>query len=228
MVKQVESTKLFYKKYPYKISYIRLYGFPTTDMLSAYWWFDYPTSKKDMSRRKNCLQFLKSLVGTKFANSSFTHVYFEDKETFECALGRFEDLQREVHYPFIDNLEETLQNQKQRVEIKNSLYHKKYRYKIDLKCDDNLEHSLGPALVEMYIDHENYFLNTNMRKFAETDPIVTSVGSNIRYGYVFRHSNYNVYTVYCKEYIDMELMAFVTSENIIKITKALLKSELDK
>ena len=67
-----------------------------------------------------------------------------------------------------------------------------------------------------------------MRKCAETDPIVTSVGSNIRYGYVFRHSNYNVYTVYCKEYIDMELMAFVTSENIIKITKALLKSELDK
>ena len=230
MVKRVESAKLFYKKYPYKIAYARLYGFPLSEFLhdAAYWWFDYPTTVEDSNRRANCMRFLRSQDGLKYANSSLTHVYFEEKETFEHALTRYIDLQREAHYPFIDNLAETLQQQNHNVEIKKSLYHKKYRYKIDLKCDKNLEDILGPTLADVYINNDNYFLNTNLRKFAEVAPIINATGSNIRYGYVFRHSNYNVYTIYCREYIDMELMAFVASENITKITKALLKEELNK
>jgi hypothetical protein len=53
-------------------------------------------------------------------------------------------------------------------------------------------------------------------------------GHNISYNisYLFRHSNYNSYVIYCKDHIDMQLMAFVASENIIKITKALLRHEI--
>lgn len=36
MVKLVESTKLFYNKYPYKISYKRLYGFPSKEIIDSY------------------------------------------------------------------------------------------------------------------------------------------------------------------------------------------------
>lgn len=231
MVKHVESTKLFYKKYPYKIAYKRLYGFPSKEIIDSYvnrtgygWWFDYPTTPEDMIARSNCIRFLRSKPGTKFTNSSMTHVYFEDKDVFELAATRYGKLQKEIHIPFIDNLSETLDAQADNVEIKNSLYYKKFRYKINLKYNNNLHTYLGPLLIDTYSSNDNYLLNTNVRKFAKEDTTIQI--NNAPYSYKFRHSTYNTYTIYCREYIDMQLMAFVASENITKITKAILIREI--
>ena len=232
MVKHVESTKLFYKKYPYKISYKRLYGFPSKEIINSYadrtgygWWFDYPETPEDMIARANCIRFLRSKPGTKFANSSMTHVYFEDKDVFELATTRYRNLQQEIHIPFIDNLSETLDAQEDNVEIKNNLYYKKFRYKISLKYNNNLHVSLGPLLVDTYSGNDNYLLNTNVRRFTKED--ITIPLNSTHYRYKFRHSAYNSYTIYCREYIDVQLMAFVASENITKITKAILRHEID-
>ena len=232
MVKHVESTKLFYKKYPYKIAYKRLYGFPSKEIVDSYtdrtgygWWFDYPVTPEDIIARSNCIRFLRSKPGTKFANSSMTHVYFEDKDVFELATTRYRNLQQEIHIPFIDNLSETLDAQQDNIEIKNNLYYKKFRYKISLKYNNNLHVSLGPLLVDTYSNNDNYLLNTNVRRFAKED--VTIPLNSTNYRYKFRHSVYNSYTIYCREYIDLQLMAFVASENITKITKAILRHEID-
>ena len=73
MVKLVESTKLFYNKYPYKISYKRLYGFPSKEIIDSYvertgygWWFDYPLTQEDIIARSNCIRFLRSNSSIKF------------------------------------------------------------------------------------------------------------------------------------------------------------------
>jgi len=232
MVKYVESTRLFYKKYPYKISYKRLYGFPSKEVIESYndrtgygWWFDYPETPEDINSRSNCIRFLKSKSGIKFANSAMTHVYFEDKDVFELATTRYRELQQEIHIPFIDNLSETLDAQEDNIEIKNNLYYKKFRYKISLKYNNNLHVSLGPLLVDTYLNNDNYLLNTNVRRFVKEDVIMPLNSTNYRY--IFRHSVYNSYTIYCREYIDVQLMAFVASENITKITKAILRHEID-
>lgn len=228
MVKLVESTKLFYNKYPYKISYKRLYGFPSKEVIDSYvertgygWWFDYPLTQEDIIARSNCIRFLRSNSSIKFSNSSMTHVYFEDKDVFALAKTRYRNLQKEIHIPFIDNLSETLNTYADNVEIKNSLYYKKFRYKISLKYNDNLHTSLGPLLIDAYSDNDNYLLNSNVLRFAKEDITITQY----RY-YKFRHSTYNSYNIYCKDHIDMQLMTFVASENITKITKALLKQEI--
>ena len=229
MVKRVQSTKLFYKIYPYKISYKRLYGFPSTEILLNTrwgWWFDVPGTPEERTRRDNCYHFLKNIKQIKFSNSQNTHVYFIEKEDFEKACGRYEDLQVEQHEPFVENLSDILQEHPNGIDIKNNLYHKKYRYKIDLKFNKHLENSLGPMIAETYIDNENYHLNPNLRRFIEEEPVQRTMTA--RYTWKFRHSVYHNYTIYCRERIDMELMSFIASENISKITKAVLKDEIDK
>ena len=59
MVETFKSSKLFYGKYPFKIAYKRLYGFPKNDLLSdrwgitQQWWFDMPDDEIDRNRRDN-------------------------------------------------------------------------------------------------------------------------------------------------------------------------------
>lgn len=229
MVKRCQSTKLFYKIYPYKISYKRLYGFPSPEFVSQSrwgWWFDVPGSPDERTRRDNCYHFLKNIGKVKFSNSQHTHVYFIEKDEFEKACGRYKDLQIEQCEPFVENLSDILEQYDSSIDIKNNLYHKKYRYKIDLKFNKHLENSLGPMLAETYMDNENYHLNPNVRRFIEKEPVQQTMTA--RYTWAFRHSTYHNYSIYCREHIDMELMTFIASENISKITKAVLKDEIDK
>lgn len=239
-VRIIKSAKLFYNKYPYKISYVRLYGFPQThhssgipiSMLSPTlqntmdWWFDIPKTEDDRQRRSNCLLFLNGLTGIKFMNSGYTHVYFETKEEFDKARVRYTDLQDENYIPILDNLAEIIANQDTNIDVKAKLYHRKFRYKVSLRFDQNLEERLGPSLFELYHDNSNYHLNPNLLRF---DPLHDGTRTSYSgYTYHFRHSLYNSYVIYCKEYIDMQLLTFVAGENISKITKAVLIDEIDK
>lgn len=231
--------KLFYKVYPYKISYKRLYGFPSHETVGtthfnflktspAYndWWGDIPTNDDDKQRRSNCYSFLKSIPGAKFMNSSFTHVYFKDEETFNKATLRYHDLQQSHYIPIVDNLAEIFNGHPAHTELKKTLYHKKFRYKVNIRFNQHLEEKLGPSLYDMYADNENYHLNPNMQRFAPGASNVRVSASG--YSYMYRHSNYNLYAIYCRETIDMELLTFVAGENIAKISKALLIDEIDK
>ena len=232
-VKVHKSHKLFYREYPYKITYKRLYGFPSPEIVSnrwgmighSNWWFELPADEEDTKRRTNCFHYLRNLGNVKFMNSSFTHVYFKDKADFEKASKRYAELQTEHHIPVLENLVEVIGKFEANVELKKSLYHKKYKYKVVLKFDRYLEEKLGKDLYDMYSDNPNYYLNVNVRRFAEDIPLKTSFSG---YQYRWRHSYYHTYAIYCYEKIDMELLTFVASENISKITKAMLLDDLDK
>lgn len=232
-VKIFKSAKLFYNEYPYKIAYKRLYGFPSKDIISPFreelghnWWFDYPEDEDDLYRRLNCYHYLKNLKTTKFNNSAWTHVYFKDTDEFERAKGRYKELQQEHHVPVFDNLQEVIGKFKSNVELKKSLFHKRFRYKVTLKFNEYLEEKLGKDLYDMYNDNENYFLNINVKRFRE-DIKPTSAYTGV-YRYTWRHSPYHLYAIYCYDKIDMEMLTFVASENISKITKAVLFDEIDK
>ena len=233
-IKLHKSSKLFYREYPYKITYKRLYGFPSADILKSTrwglnynsWWFELPEGEEDMKRRTNCYHYLRNLETTKFNNSTFTHVYFKDKVEFDKASKRYKELQTEHYVPVLENLAEVIGKFTSNVELKKSLYHKKYKYKVILKFDRYLEEKLGKDLYDMYNDNPNYFLNVNVRRFREDlQPKSHYTGT---YRYTWRHSYYNLYAIYCYEKIDMELLTFVASENISKITKAVLFDDLDK
>lgn len=235
----IKSTKLFYNEYPYKIAYKRLYGFPPHTILKSSnfsflmgspeynnWWGDIPNTEDDKQRRANCHSFLKGIEDTKFMNGSFTHVYFKTIEGFNKAKSRYDDLQSEHHIPIIDNLVEVVNGFSANIDLKKSLYHKKFRYKVTIKFNDHLEEKLGPSLYDMYKDNDNYHLNPNMKRFSPNASTVRTSWSG--YTYQYRHSLYNSYSIYCREKIDMEMLTFVAGENIAKITKAVLISEIDK
>lgn len=235
----VKATKLFYNEYPYKISYLRLARFPSETALRSMnftllldgedyggWWGDIPKTEEEKQRRTNCVTFLKSLGDVKFAHSAFTHVYFKDKDSFDKACNRYEDLQTERHTPIIANLAEVINGFDANIDLKRSLYHRKYKYKVTLKFNKHLEEKLGPSLYDMYIDNDNYHLNPNVKKFdGQSHYRGNSYGG---YRYTYRHSVYNTYAIYCRERIDMEMLTFVAGENISKITKAVLIDEIDK
>lgn len=235
----IKSTKLFYKEYPYKITYKRLYGYPPHTVITSStfagllssaeyndWWGDIPKTEAERQRRQNCYSFLKGMEDTKFMNSSFTHVYFKTEKEFDKAKCRYSDLQVEHHVPILKNLAEIIGEFTANVDLKKSLYHKKFRYKVNIRCDAHLIDSLGLSLYDMYKDNDNYYLNPNMKRF---DPLFDGKRwSHTGYAYTFRHSVYNTYSIYCKERIDMEMLTFVAGENINKITKAVLINEIDK
>lgn len=240
-IKLVEATKLFYNEYPYKITYLRLARFPSETVLRSMnftllldgedyggWWGDIPKTDEEKQRRTNCVTFLKSLGDVKFAHSAFTHVYFKEEDSFQKACSRYVDLQTEHHVPIIENLGEVINGFNANIDLKKSLYHKKYRYKVTLKFDRHLEEKLGPSLYEMYKDDENYYLNPNVKKFDGATHARGNPYGTYRYVRTFRHSIYNTYAVYCLERIDMEMLTFVAGENISKITKAILIDEIDK
>jgi len=235
MVETFKSSKLFYGKYPFKIAYKRLYGFPNTEILNTrwglnphfQWWFDLPEGDGDRKRRDNCYRFLNGFKDVKYNNSSLTHVYFPTREDFERAKKRYKELHEEYHEPFIDNLVEVMDKYTSKVELKKGLYHKKYRYKVTFRFNDYFEAKLGRDLYEMYKDNTNYYLNPNVKRFDPVN-IPTRSPTYGTYGYKWRHSPYNLYAIYCLEKIDMEMLTFVASENIGVITKAVLIEELDK
>jgi hypothetical protein len=70
-------------------------------------------------------------------------------------------------------------------------------------------------------------LNPNVKRFDPVN-IPTRSPTYGTYRYMWRHSPYNLYAIYCLEKIDMEMLTFVASENIGVITKAVLIEELDK
>lgn len=234
----IKSAKLYYGEYSHKISYKRLYGFPNQSILTSYnfnlvisgdsygWWGDLPEDDEQKQRRTNCLQFLKGIGDVKFMNSNCTHVYFKSKKDFDKATKRYTELQLEHHVPVINNLVEVINGFEANIDLKKNLYHKNYRYKVNIRFNKHLEEKLGPSLYDMYADNSNYRLNPNMKRFDPThDGTRTSFSG---YTYTFRHSVYNVYAIYCREKIDMEMLSFVAGENISKITKAVLIDELDK
>jgi hypothetical protein len=229
MVKTHKITKLFYKEYPYKISYKRLYGFPSEALLEANkwgWWFDVPASVDSRMERSNCFTYLKSFNNIKFMNGSLTHVYFMHKEDYLSARKRYENIQIEAFEPHFDDIKKIIELNESNIEIKKSLYHKKYKYKVLFKFNKNFEDNVGPSIFDIYNDNENYHLNPNIRRF---DKSVTHFRTTYNgYSYQFRHSSYNTYAIYCKDRIDMEMVAFVAGENIKTITKAVLIDDLDK
>ena len=225
-------TKLFYGTHPYKISFKRLFGFPDKDSLFWRrhfqenpqaindWWCDMPRDDEEKSVRINCYNYLKKFKNVKFNNGALTHVYFKHKSDYEEAKQRYVDLHKSYAEPMIENLKEVLDSFDRRVEIKRSLWFKKYQYKIVFKPNRDFIDHTGHDLYKMYAHNPNYRLNSNMMRF---DPVYMQKKQG-RY----IHHPYQLYAIYCRERIDTDLLTFVASECISTITKSVLLSDLDK
>lgn len=229
--KTVHSTKLFFKKYPYKITFKRLYGFPSAELLNMYksrwghyenhWWFPLPINDDDKDKRLRCLRYLKNnFEDIKVHNVSTTGIYFLHKDDFERAKKRYKEYHIEYTEPFIEELPNILEQYPESVELKKSLYFNKYRYKITLTPNRQFKESIAEFLASSLCENENYRLHKNV---LAAGGVFSSHATPRRY-----ISYYNTYNIYCKDKIDVEYVTFVACECISKINKVVLIGEIDK
>ena len=237
-----KSTKLFYKKYPYKISYKRLWGIG-----DHYWnWMakynGTSIDPEEKALRQRCALWLQTTFGSKESgfvgdvkvnNGSYSHLYFLKEEDYLKAKTRYEELHIEYVEPMFDNLQEIIDGHDTNEETRKSLWFNKYRYKIVMKCDEHFEEGLCTDLYEMFKLNENVRLNKNMIELANIETSTRSIppantGLFRHYGLNRRLGRWRVYSMFCSDKLDAEYISFVASENISSIHKALLISELDK
>jgi|TARA_B110000495_G_C22740122_1_gene433962 hypothetical protein len=208
--------KLFYKVYPYRITYPRLGNLP------SFYWDDNKPSEGALAMRFTCLHYLKSNFKTqatdthnriKFNNGYHTHVYFSNKEDYLLAKEHSKELHINYTIPLREDLKEILDEYDQKVEIRQTLYLKEHRYKATLSYNYKNFPKVCDDIFETFGDNENYKISGNIKSVTN------------RFGY---YGAWATYSIYCKSKIDVEYFTFMFGEDIKSISKIVLVSELDK
>jgi len=202
-------TKLFYNIYPYRITYPRLGNLP-----KFYYRTESP-SKHSWMIRKQCHQYLKEQFKgrIKFNNGYHTHAYFLKKEDYLKAKEEFVELHVKYTEPLFSDLKDILDKFDSNVDLRKSLYLKNYRYKVELLYTMGTFADVCDGITEAFEGNPNYTISGNVKSVTR------------RFGF---YGGWQIYSMYCKEQIDVEYFTFMFGENIKSISKAVLISELDK
>jgi|TARA_R110002167_G_scaffold26835_1_gene91992 hypothetical protein len=203
------STKLFYKVYPYRITYPRL------GRLHRFYFQGNEPSEYSREMRQKCLTYLKKEFkgNIKFNHGYHTHAYFLKEEDFEKAKEEFKELHIKYTVPLFPDLKELLDKFDSNVQLRKSLFLRKFKYKVEISYNFQNFTSLCDDLFSTFDDNPNYAVSGNIKSVTR------------RFGY---YGSWATYSVYCKDKIDVEYFTFMFGENIKSITKAVLISELDK
>jgi hypothetical protein len=205
------TTKLFYKIYPYRITYPRLGRLP--------YFYQNANEPSDYAQLKRtiCLQYLKKEFkgNIKFNHGYHTHAYFLKEEDFKKAKEHkeFKELHLKYTIPLFPDLKEILDKFDSNVALRKSLYLRKYKYKVEIGYNYNNFPVLCDELFEIFGDNPNYSVSGNIKSVTR------------RFGY---YGSWATYSMYCKDKIDVEYFTFLFGENIKSISKAVLVSDLDK
>ena len=203
------STKLFYKVYPYRITYPRL------GRLHRFYFQGNEPSEYSRELRQKCLTYLKKEFkgNIKFNHGYHTHAYFLKEEDFEKAKEEFKELHVKYTEPLFPDLKEILERFDSNVSLRKSLYLKKFNYKVELKYTFGTFPEVCDDITETFKDNTNFAISGNIKSVTQ------------RFGY---YGGWQTYSMYCKDEVDVEYFAFMFGENIKSISKAVLISELDK
>ena len=205
------STKLFYKVYPFRITYPRLGKLP------HFYHNGNSPSNHSWLMRKQCLDYLKKTFKgrVKFNHGYHTHAYFLKEKDFEEAKAHEEFKELHVKYtvPLFSDLKDVLDQFDSNTVLRKSLFLKKHRYKVEILYNRNNFQSVCDDITETFLDNPNYSISGNVKSVTR------------RFGY---YGSWATYSIYCKEEMDVEYFTFMYAENIKSITKAVLISELDK
>ena len=205
------TTKLFYKIYPYRITYPRLGRLPH--------FYQNANDPSDYARlmRRQCLEYLKKEFkgNIKFNHGYHTHAYFLKEVDFKKAKEHEESKELHIKYtiPLFPDLKEILDQFDSNVALRKSLYLRKYKYKVEISYNYNNFSALCDELSEMFGDNPNYSVSGNIRSVTR------------RFGY---YGSWATYSMYCKDKVDVEYFTFLFGESIKSISKAVLVSDLDK
>ena len=130
---ETQSSTLFFRKYPYRIKFynhkewLRVrYGYEdyTTDQLNG-------TYADIRALKRNVELNLKNLaVDYRTRHENHLTYFLEDKNVFDNLCETYKSYIHEKTVPFIDILSEIYKQYPTNVEIRKSLYHKIYRYKM--------------------------------------------------------------------------------------------------
>ena len=202
-------TKLFYNIYPYRITYPRLGNLP------SFYYNGNEPSEHSWMLRKECLQYLKKEFKgrIKFNNGYHTHVYFLKKEDFLQAKKEYIQLHVKYTEPLFSDLKDILDKFDSNVDLRKSLYLKKYTYKVTLSYNYNNFPKVCDDIFGCFGENPNYTISGNIKSVTK------------RFGY---YGSWATYSMYCKDEVDVEYFTFMFGENIKSISKAVLISELDK
>ena len=211
MVLEETTTKLFYNIYPYRITYPRL------GRIHRFYFRDNEPSEYSQEMRESCFSYLKSRFKgrIKFNHGYHTHAYFLKEEDFEKAKSDKEFQQLHIKYttPLFPDLKEILDKFDANIQLRKSLFFKKFKYKVEISFNFQNFPELCDDLYSTFGDNPNYAVSRNIKSVTR------------RFGY---YGSWATYSMYCRDKIDVEYFTFVFGENIKSITKAVLISELDK
>jgi hypothetical protein len=210
----VQGTKLFYKKYPYKIVISK-----KLSTRSISWQRRSSEEAIFQSITENNFYKTKRLVREDATGAVFKDkirvreemdmsVFFVNKEDYELGVKRYGIAIKEVTEPFREDLTQLVGGLNKRVEIRKSLYFKEYKYRVDF----TVPYSYGTAA-----SGKKDSLYKELSSFFKDDPVGQRAGMNSVLEYFMKHANryyYSTYSMLFNDESDVAYVAFVLDEKI--------------
>lgn len=225
MTKINKITKPLFKEYLYKIKFLLLD--PT-----AYRWSSkhQHLPEVETSERLSCLKFIASHNVKPERTVRISHTwgatlaFFKDENTYRKVLKKYKNTYVvEAYEPAIDNLMQLHESKERHEELRHGLYFKKYIYKISISPIKFGEyedfHEIVSRAIELSQDND-YHVNSNLR----CDYRVFNRDPNTRNSY----SMWRVYSICCKDEVDLNFLTLILGDVVRKISKAILIDDLDK
>jgi hypothetical protein len=225
---RVQGTKLFYKKYPYKIVISKALS----------------TKSIPRNRRVNDEEIFRDITENNFYNTKRliredetsdifkdkirvreewnVSVFFTNKEDYDLGVKRYGIAISEVTEPFREDLTQLVGGLNKRVEIRKSLYFKEYKYRVDF----TIPYSYGSNA-----SGKKSALYKELSRFFKDDPVGQRAGMNGVLEYFMKHAHryyYSIYSMLFNDESDVAYVAFMLDEKIkIKaIKEAVLMKDL--
>lgn len=223
---RVQGTKLFYKKYPYKIvisKHLTTKSIPWNRRSSDEAIFRSITENnfyktKQLVRKDATSDIFKDKVRVR--EEMDMSVFFANKEDYDLGVKRYGIAIKEVTEPFREDLTQLVGGLNKRVEIRKSLYFKQYKYRVDF----TIPYGYGS-------NGKRDALYKELSKFFKNDPVGQRAGMNSTLEYFMKYANryyHSTYSMLFNDESDVAYVAFMLDEKIrIKaIKEAVLMEDL--
>jgi hypothetical protein len=213
----VQGTKLFYKKYPYKIVISKKLS--TRSIPSIPWQRRSSDEAIFRSITENNFYKTKQLVREDATSDIFKDkvrvreemdmsVFFANKEDYDLGVKRYGIAIKEVTEPFREDLTQLVGGLNKRVEIRKSLYFKEYKYRVDFTIPYSYGTSAGGKKDALYKE---------LSRFFKDDPVGQRAGMNSLLEWYMKHGNryyHSTYSMLFNDESDVAYVAFMLDEKI--------------
>lgn len=226
-MKEIQSTKLFYNKYKYRIKTKGRYDYMCETQLNSadYRAIHIESIEKAHKIRNKVEKYLKdNNVDFRSRTESGMSVFLNDEEVFESLKKIHYDDIREVSVPYRDDLPEVLGDLPNEVEVRKSLYFGQYRYKMIFRPDESYD-SVATESIREFLKNADfeYCFDSNIQ-YSSANPNKAKTKN----GYSANLYGWKDYYIMFKDEETVSYAAMMISNiRIKKVKQVVLTTELE-